>query len=159
MLTLILANWRTIATVLATLSLSYTLHRLDVYRLEDRHRIALAQQAVSIQADCTANQAINERTLFHAQTALAAINRKYDATRVRPNACIPLRFPPPPSSPDGSASRGGLPGQNPGIDTDILNAIGRDANEVKQRALDWIYWGKQICERYPCDDLPPAPTN
>lgn len=125
-------NWRTIAAVLATLSLSYILHRLDVYRLEDRHRAAIAQQADSIQNECKAAQAVTEGVSRDYQNALSDLsNQLASAKRLRPNACVVVHPPAPPCGRDGSTAPTKFSGSDVGIARFDLLDFSHDAEQVR----------------------------
>jgi len=145
-------NWRTIAAALAVLSLSYILHRLDVYRLEDRHRAALAQQADSIQNECKAAQLVTQEVSRDYQNAIVDLNGQLaSAKRLRPNACIAVHKPNPPCRCDGSTTSTEFSGSDVGVARFDLLDFSRDAEQVRLQL--------KACQKFVARTNTPNPIN
>lgn len=86
-----LAYWQPIVATILTFILSYGLHRLDVYRLEDNQRQALEEQSVSLQNNCKKVQAITEGVSNDYHKKIINLNASLVALkRVQPSRCVPL---------------------------------------------------------------------
>lgn len=89
MWTVLLTNWKTVLGVVVTCILAYGLHALDVYRIEDQQRAALAAQADALVKQCDAEKKITKEVSDGYQKQLDAVATELARVkRVRPATCV-----------------------------------------------------------------------
>lgn len=111
--------WRPIAASIATACLAWVLHSLDVSRIENNNRSALAAQQLALEEKCASDKKLTEESSRDYKIEVDALARKLaDVKRVRPNHCI-MPIAGKASGGDGSATAGKYAGQN-GVATDAL---------------------------------------
>lgn len=123
----IVENWKSILAVVATAAICYLLHTVDVDRIEDAQRTALAAQVTSDKLECDKNKAISQgvsnglqKSLNANRAALAAVKR------LRVNACVAVRTAIATNGHDAAPSVAKLPDAN-GVNSDDLYGFASDA--------------------------------
>ena len=131
MIAFLIANWKSVLSVFATAFLAYGLHALDVYRLEDKERADLSEQATVLTNACKADKAITEGVSHEYEGKIFALNQQLDAIkRVRPTSCIVVQ---PSRAARGrdAASSTAKPARPDGITSDALLDFARDAEQYR----------------------------
>jgi hypothetical protein len=104
----LLANWRLVLTGASVAVLAYGLHTLDVYRIEDRHRVAMEAQAQAMAQKCKDDKTITQGVSNAYQKKLADLNRRYrDLGRVQQHECVALSASGPSGGRDAASPSGG----------------------------------------------------
>lgn len=124
----ILTNWKTILAVILTAGLAYGLHALDVYRLEDEQRAAVAAQLKTDTEACDKAKEITKGVSDGLQKNLDDLSLAYAAVkRVRPNACVVVR-PANATKRNDAATGSAIPARpDGGVNSDDLYAFANDA--------------------------------
>lgn len=90
-----LANWKIVASSVATFGLCLMLHTLDVNRIEANQAEEITKVKAAIAAECTKAQAITEKVSHGYQTKLSALNSRLAAAhRMRDNSCVSVKIDP-----------------------------------------------------------------
>jgi hypothetical protein len=90
---MILARWKYVAIIGATVGFCYWLHSLDLERVELKNRAAISKAITSANnaavESCQEAQVTTQRISYEYQKDVAALRGKLDAAKqLRPNSCI-----------------------------------------------------------------------
>ena len=135
MIAFLLTNWKVILTGCLVSLLSWGLHTLDVYRLEDKQRTELAEQAKVLNNSCNADKAITEGVSNDYQKKLADLGRQLDAVkRVQPTRCIPVSAPRPACGSNAKTGANQPVDQN-GVTSDALYSLAGEAERYRLQLI------------------------
>lgn len=116
---ILLRYWQPLLASIATACVAWMLHSLDVGRIENKNRTALAAQQTALEEKFASDKKLTEESSRDYQIQVDALNLKLvDVKRMRPNHCItPITGEA--DSSNGSSSIGKHGGQD-GVSTDAL---------------------------------------
>ena len=135
MIAFLLANWKSVLSVAATAILAYGLHALDVYRLEDKARADLSEQATVLENACKADKAITEGVSHDYEGKISALNDQLAAlSRVRPSSCVVVQPSRAARRHDAAASTA-KPSVADGVTSDALFGFARDAEAFRLQLM------------------------
>lgn len=136
MWSLLFSNWRLVGAALAgagvVAALALGLHRLDVYRIEARHRMEMQVQQTALVAQCEADKQITQEVSHDYQTKIDALNRRLaDLKRVRPSVCVPVTKP----TSGHNAGTGAEPPRSHGLTSDALLDYAAEAERYRLQLI------------------------
>lgn len=126
-------NWIQIGIAASiTAGAAWTLHSLDVYRIEDKQRAELSSITLQLEAKCKAEKKLTEESNGSLHKNYSSIEHKRDdAKRLQSSSCIGLSIA---GKVDAKSAGGGHAAEN-GIETDWLRDYAADCERYRQERI------------------------
>ena len=127
----LISNWKTILGVIATASIAWMLHSLDVNRIEAAQREALAEQVKVDTNVCNADKAITEGVSNDYQKKVTDLGNQLAALKLRePSRCISVS-PAKPSCRGNASPKSSEPSGTDGVTSYALYDYASDAEKYR----------------------------
>jgi hypothetical protein len=129
--------WPYIIVALAVLSMTsaaaWKLHRWDVARIRAAHAVELADQKAKLAKHCKRQKDLTEGVSREYQKNLADLDRRFNARRLQPSACVPVAVAAGDTGRRDGGAGAGADGRANGIDARSLRTFARDAEAYRLR--------------------------